>query len=235
MRWTRIVPRTNGMNADGEGVWSRRPEAGVKFRARPARACAGRRWQSSIGSPRRAVSRKTTAQGRPVVTACTCGSRARANLFCACDPGCMRPPGLPCALRLQEGPQWQAPGAASAAGRRTHVHVSDRQAGGRTLAGEPGFEPRQTESESVVLPLHHSPMGLPSNINALWVGIEAFGKPPAAGEANHPGAAWRPCTRKPFALQAGEMRCSRASVSGNLKPVRFRPSSLRCGRASRRL
>jgi hypothetical protein len=25
------------------------------------------------------------------------------------------------------------------------------------LAGEPGFEPRQTESESVVLPLHHSP------------------------------------------------------------------------------
>jgi hypothetical protein len=27
----------------------------------------------------------------------------------------------------------------------------------RSLAGEPGFEPRQTESESVVLPLHHSP------------------------------------------------------------------------------
>ena len=26
------------------------------------------------------------------------------------------------------------------------------------LAGELGFEPRQTESESVVLPLHHSPM-----------------------------------------------------------------------------
>jgi hypothetical protein len=25
------------------------------------------------------------------------------------------------------------------------------------LAGELGFEPRQTESESVVLPLHHSP------------------------------------------------------------------------------
>jgi hypothetical protein len=28
----------------------------------------------------------------------------------------------------------------------------------RWLAGELGFEPRQTESESVVLPLHHSPM-----------------------------------------------------------------------------
>jgi hypothetical protein len=26
------------------------------------------------------------------------------------------------------------------------------------LAGELGFEPRQTESESVVLPLHHSPI-----------------------------------------------------------------------------
>src|SRR3981081_1734019 len=26
-----------------------------------------------------------------------------------------------------------------------------------TVAGELGFEPRQTESESVVLPLHHSP------------------------------------------------------------------------------
>jgi hypothetical protein len=27
----------------------------------------------------------------------------------------------------------------------------------KALAGELGFEPRQTESESVVLPLHHSP------------------------------------------------------------------------------
>src|SRR5262245_35595002 len=31
----------------------------------------------------------------------------------------------------------------------------------RSVAGEPGFEPRQTESESVVLPLHHSPMDYP--------------------------------------------------------------------------
>jgi hypothetical protein len=30
-------------------------------------------------------------------------------------------------------------------------------AGESWVAGEPGFEPRQTESESVVLPLHHSP------------------------------------------------------------------------------
>jgi hypothetical protein len=34
------------------------------------------------------------------------------------------------------------------------------------VAGELGFEPRQTESESVVLPLHHSPK-FHNNINAL--------------------------------------------------------------------
>jgi hypothetical protein len=32
-----------------------------------------------------------------------------------------------------------------------------KNARGENLAGELGFEPRQTESESVVLPLHHSP------------------------------------------------------------------------------
>lgn len=36
-----------------------------------------------------------------------------------------------------------------------------------TLAGEPGFEPRQTESESVVLPLHHSPTEFSSNCKNL--------------------------------------------------------------------
>ena len=35
------------------------------------------------------------------------------------------------------------------------------------LAGELGFEPRQTESESVVLPLHHSPTESPSEFNDL--------------------------------------------------------------------
>jgi hypothetical protein len=37
------------------------------------------------------------------------------------------------------------------------------------VAGELGFEPRQTESESVVLPLHHSPKSH-NNINALTAG-----------------------------------------------------------------
>jgi hypothetical protein len=30
MRWTRVRRKTNGANADGEVVWSRRPDAGVK-------------------------------------------------------------------------------------------------------------------------------------------------------------------------------------------------------------
>ena len=33
------------------------------------------------------------------------------------------------------------------------------------VAGELGFEPRQTESESVVLPLHHSPKSLAESNN----------------------------------------------------------------------
>ena len=38
---------------------------------------------------------------------------------------------------------------------------------GWKLAGEPGFEPRQTESKSVVLPLHHSPTDLPNKFKVL--------------------------------------------------------------------
>jgi transposase-like protein len=40
--------------------------------------------------------------------------------------------------------------------------------GCQCLAGELGFEPRQTESESVVLPLHHSPI-LPNKFNHLVI------------------------------------------------------------------
>jgi hypothetical protein len=40
---------------------------------------------------------------------------------------------------------------------------SMRTAANGSMAGELGFEPRQTESESVVLPLHHSPMDYRTN------------------------------------------------------------------------
>jgi hypothetical protein len=48
------------------------------------------------------------------------------------------------------------------------------------LAGELGFEPRQTESESVVLPLHHSPSKLLNNNNifrSFAAKVESFANP----------------------------------------------------------
>jgi hypothetical protein len=56
------------------------------------------------GSPRRArISRKTTAQGRPVVTACTCGFRARAILLLRGSPGCSGHPAFPAPSDFREG------------------------------------------------------------------------------------------------------------------------------------
>src|SRR5580704_5956059 len=43
------------------------------------------------------------------------------------------------------------------------------------VAGELGFEPRQTESESVVLPLHHSPK-LSQDINDIRDRLTAVGE-----------------------------------------------------------
>src|SRR5579871_578658 len=74
------------------------------------------------GSPRRSrISRKAIAQGGPVVTACTCGFRARAISILRESPGCMRPPGLPCALRLREGYDRSKARAKSAARMRCHA------------------------------------------------------------------------------------------------------------------
>jgi hypothetical protein len=90
--------RRAALIAYGEVVWSWRPKV-----LAPQGPGAPRSWRQVLaklesfakgdggkrdGSPRRArISRKTTAQGRPVVTACTCGFRARANIFCAGAPG----------------------------------------------------------------------------------------------------------------------------------------------------
>ena len=37
MRWTRKVRRTSAPEADGEDVWARHPDAGVKFAAKKLR------------------------------------------------------------------------------------------------------------------------------------------------------------------------------------------------------
>jgi hypothetical protein len=69
----REKPRlTSVVLADGEVVWSWRPDAGVKFVR--SNSC-GRRWQKAGHRGEREVNRKTIAQGRPDASAepvCSC-------------------------------------------------------------------------------------------------------------------------------------------------------------------
>jgi hypothetical protein len=97
---------TNSANADGEVVWFRRPDAGVKSGGLiPAR----RRWQESR-SPRR-------ARRKPLKPLRREGRTASAEPVCSCAPFSLplharprvqRAPGLPCALSFQRaGRCWQ--------------------------------------------------------------------------------------------------------------------------------
>jgi len=115
--------KTCGAFADGEVVWSWRAHAGAKL-SQCSKGFA-KATVANAGSPRRArISRKTTAQGRPVITACTCGHRALAQISLRGGSGCMRPPGLPCALRLSGGTTtMQSSGAKRAARMRNVVTV----------------------------------------------------------------------------------------------------------------
>ena len=64
MRWTRLVRKTNAAGADGEVVWSWRPDAGVKRAERSARE-GGKKARFPRESTKDTV--KTIAQGRPDV------------------------------------------------------------------------------------------------------------------------------------------------------------------------
>jgi hypothetical protein len=69
-----------------------------------ADASRRRRWQTSIGSPRRApISRKPSRREGRCDHRRTCGSRARANFFCACSPGCCGHPAFPAPSPISEG------------------------------------------------------------------------------------------------------------------------------------
>jgi hypothetical protein len=61
MRWTREQRKTSAVRADGEVVWSRRSDAGVKVAESSANDGGNQAW--SPGRSR--ISRKITAQGRP--------------------------------------------------------------------------------------------------------------------------------------------------------------------------
>ena len=62
------------------------------------------------------------------------------------------------ALLGNVGALWKHFDRVSARGGCRTGKSQDVQSDSAVVAGELGFEPRQTESESVVLPLHHSPM-----------------------------------------------------------------------------
>jgi len=72
MRWTRKPRLTSVVDADGEVVWSWRPDAGVKFVRRNS---CGRRWQKAGHRGERAISRKPLRRE---------GRMLSAELVCSC-------------------------------------------------------------------------------------------------------------------------------------------------------
>ena len=79
------------------------PRSGAKFATMRFTHRAGDGGKRD-GSPRRARNKSsTTAQGRPVVTACTCGHRALAQPFLRGGPGCSGHPVFPAPSVFREG------------------------------------------------------------------------------------------------------------------------------------
>jgi hypothetical protein len=102
MRWTRGADRRTALSRTAKSCGPGAPRSGVKLATMPAH-CADDGAKRN-GSPRRAgISRKTTAQGRPVVTACTCGQRALRAIFCAGAPGACGHPVFPAPSVSEEG------------------------------------------------------------------------------------------------------------------------------------
>jgi len=99
-RWQRdavdaMARETSEARADGEGVWSWHPKAGAKLATMLAhRADDGDNKVWFTGESAQDTV-NTIAQGRPVVTDCTCGQRARANVLCAGAPGACGHPVFP--------------------------------------------------------------------------------------------------------------------------------------------
>jgi hypothetical protein len=88
-------------------VWSRRPDAGVKF-VRSKRLLTSDGGKKAGHQGEREVSRKTIARGRPL----NLYARVRISL-CSLHtrPRVQRAPGLPCALLFEGASFWQTSGA----------------------------------------------------------------------------------------------------------------------------
>jgi hypothetical protein len=120
MRWTRMRRKTSGANADGEVVWSWRPDADAKFlRSKLLRDDGGKRARS----PGRArINRKTIAQGRPDVSGASAVNTrvhtptTKRTRGC----GCIGHPVFPAPSVLLRVSSCNGSGAICVAGTRTH-------------------------------------------------------------------------------------------------------------------
>jgi hypothetical protein len=114
MWWTRQRGLTNGAEADGEVVWSWRPDAGVKCRGFSAR----RRWQKSpVTGESTKETVKTIAQGRPGVSGGPVVTTLVCFLFCTRGCGCSGHPAFPAPSDFSEGPTFTATTRAKCAAR----------------------------------------------------------------------------------------------------------------------
>ena len=114
MRWPRRLARRSQANADGEGVWSCPPDAGVK---RMEMIRSRRRLTSPVLRGERAISRKTIAQGRPGRPGRTC-MLVCVPFFCTRDRGCGQHPAFPAPSSLREGRDFRKARAERAARMR---------------------------------------------------------------------------------------------------------------------
>jgi hypothetical protein len=111
-------------------VWSWRPDAGAKLCETLQRSCEAMGARKPGPQGEREVSRKPLCREGRCDSACTCGLRAFAQCFCAKAHGCMRAPGLPCALRLRRGQARCKTRAKTAARIRRRVIFALRKSNG---------------------------------------------------------------------------------------------------------
>ena len=102
MRWTRRLRLTSAADADGEVVWSWRPDAGAKFFEKQT-LLRGDGGKNAGHRGEHAISRKPLRrEGRMPPLNLYARVRFFAQL-CTRDRGCQPAPGFPCALCLSEG------------------------------------------------------------------------------------------------------------------------------------
>ena len=140
----RLAIRRTQAVADGEIVWSRHPDAGVKFVG--SKRFSGMTVARKPGRRgERDISRKTIAQGRPDALRWTC-MLVRA-LLCTLrtGPRVQRAPGFPCALCLERAGVKDKTRAQCAARSRRRVTLYDAS---HLYSSSPGLTGRSSNPET---------------------------------------------------------------------------------------